>query len=60
MNLYSNYRVIIMKPLKVKLSITLDEPVLERLKLKAEEDDRSVSSYINQALKEFWKLTEQV
>ncbi|BDF69206.1 hypothetical protein CE91St41_01870 [Oscillospiraceae bacterium] len=48
-----------MKPLKVKLSITLDEPILERLKLKAEEDDRSVSSYINQALKEYWKLTEQ-
>ena len=59
MNLYSYDRVIRMKPLKVKLSITLDEPVLERLKLKAEEDDRSVSSYINQVLKEYWKRTEQ-
>ena len=37
-----------MKPLKVKASITLDEDVYEKAKLLAEEeDDRSLSSYIN-------------
>ena len=40
-----------MKPLKTSISITLDNPVLERVKLLAEESDRSVSSYINLLLK---------
>lgn len=41
-----------MKPLKEKISITLDGPVLEAVQRLAEEEDRSVSSYINLALKE--------
>lgn len=40
-----------MKPLKTKVSITLDEPVLEQVKHLAEQDDRPLSSYINQVLK---------
>lgn len=40
-----------MKPLKTKISLTIDDPILERIKILAEEKDRSVSSYINQVLK---------
>ena len=36
-----------MKPLKNKVSITLDSDVIEQLKLLAEQDDRSFSQYIN-------------
>lgn len=41
-----------MRPLKVKVSITLDEDLLERIRALAEEDERSVSQYINLALRE--------
>ena len=41
-----------MKPLKVKVSITLDETVVEKIRLLAEEDNRSFSQYINMVLKE--------
>lgn len=40
-----------MKPLKTKVSITLDDPVLEQTKAVAEMQDRSLSSYINLVLK---------
>lgn len=42
-----------MKPLKTKVSITLDTDIIERLKELAEKDDRSFSQYINVILKEF-------
>lgn len=42
-----------MKPLKEKISITIDSDLLEKLKLLAEEDDRSLSQYINLVLKKF-------
>jgi predicted transcriptional regulator len=42
-----------MKPLKTKVSITLDADVIEQLKKLAEADDRSFSQYINLVLKEF-------
>lgn len=42
-----------MKPLKTKVSITLDADVIEQLKRLAEADDRSFSQYINLILKEF-------
>lgn len=42
-----------MKPLKNKVSITLDEDVIERIKQLAESDDRSFSQYINMVLKEW-------
>lgn len=41
-----------MKPLKIKLSITLDEDIACRIKELSEADDRSVSQYINLILKE--------
>lgn len=40
-----------MKPLKDKISITIDQDLLARLKELAEEDDRSLSQYINLVLK---------
>ena len=40
-----------MKPLKVKVSLTLDSPIVEQLQVLAEKEDRSLSSYINQVLK---------
>ena len=36
-----------MKPLKEKISITIDTDLLKKLRKLAEEDDRSVSSFIN-------------
>lgn len=42
----------IMKPLKEKISITIDSDLLELLRQEAEKDDRSLSQYINVALKE--------
>ncbi len=41
-----------MKPLKSKVSITLDNDVIKEIKRLAEEDDRSFSQYINLILKE--------
>lgn len=41
-----------MKPLQVKVSITLDEPVVEK-------DDRSLSQYINIVLKEHTEQKEK-
>ena len=42
-----------MKPLKTKVSITLDTDVIETIKDLAENDDRSFSQYINLVLKDF-------
>ncbi len=42
-----------MKPLKEKISITIDNDVLKKLKNYAEEDDRSLSQYINIILKKY-------
>lgn len=36
-----------MKPLKEKISITVDEDIWAEIKKLAEEDDRSLSQYIN-------------
>lgn len=40
-----------MKPLKQKISITLDEDIVKEIKDLAENCDRSVSQYINLVLK---------
>ncbi len=45
-----------MKPLKERVSITLDSDLLEKLRKLAEEDDRSLSQYINILLR---KQTEK-
>lgn len=42
-----------MKPLKEKISITIDSDLLEKLRAKAEYDDRSLSSFINLILKRY-------
>ena len=44
-----------MKPLKTKVSITLDSDAVELLKQFAEEDDRSFSQYINLIIKDSLK-----
>ncbi len=44
-----------MRPLKTKVSITLDDNVVEAIKELAEQDDRSFSQYINLILKEWIK-----
>ena len=42
-----------MKPLKDKISITLDSDIVQRLRTLAEEDDRSLSQYINMVLRKY-------
>ena len=48
-----------MRPLKEKISSTIDADVLEKIKAKAENDDRSLSQYINIVLKEHLKQSEE-
>ena len=45
------YEVIRMRPLKQKVSITLDADVIEQVKALSEDNDRSFSQYINLVLK---------
>lgn len=47
-----------MKPLKEKISITIDSDVLEKTKNMADQDDRSLSQYINIVLKQHITNTE--
>ena len=51
-----------MRPLKGKVSITLDSDIIQTIRDYAEEDDRSFSQYINMVLKEyiFMKTTIQI
>ena len=42
-----------MKPMKKKVSITLDEDLIEKVKVLAEDCDRSFSQYINLIVKEY-------
>ena len=48
-----------MKPLKEKISITIDSDVLAKIKERAEEDDRSLSQYINLILKKHLKCRSE-
>ena len=41
-----------MRPLKEKVSVSLDLDVIDVIKTKAEYDDRNFSSYINKVLKD--------
>lgn len=41
-----------MKPLKQKVSLTLDSDIIQKLKDLSEQADRSLSQYINLILKE--------
>ncbi len=48
-----------MRPLKQKVSITLDEDIVKRIKDMAEEEQRSFSQYINLILTEHLKNTDK-
>lgn len=48
-----------MKPLKTSISITLDSDIVEVLRTLAEEDDRSLSQYINIVLRKHLKSINQ-
>lgn len=48
-----------MKPLKSKVSITLDTDIIEQIKELAENDDRSFSQYINMVLRNWLKDTDK-
>lgn len=48
-----------MRPLKEKISITIDNDLLAKLRTRAEMDDRSLSQYINIVLKQHIENAEQ-
>ncbi|MBE6975506.1 MAG: ribbon-helix-helix protein, CopG family [Ruminococcaceae bacterium] len=48
-----------MRPLKDRISITIDNDVLEKIRELAEYDDRSLSQYINIVLKKHLEELEQ-
>ena len=48
-----------MRPLKEKISITVDSDLVERLRELSEQDERSLSQYINLVLKEHVKKTDE-
>ena len=48
-----------MKPLKTKVSITLDTEVIEEIKELAEQDDRSFSQHVNLVLKDYLKKQDK-
>ena len=39
--------------MKIKLAVTIDEEIVEKIKLMADEESRSISSQINKILKDF-------
>ena len=52
-DIFNIKRRLTMKPLKTKVSITLDNDLVLKLKEMAENDDRSFSQYINLILKDW-------
>ncbi len=42
-----------MKELKSKISLTLDTSIIERIRVLSEEDDRSLSQYVNLILRDY-------
>lgn len=48
-----------MRPLKTRVSLSLDEEVVKKLRVLAEEDDRQLSSYINLVLRNYLRNLEQ-
>ena len=49
----------LVKPLKEKISITVDSDILDKIKDEAERDDRSLSQYINLVLKQHLKELDE-
>ena len=56
---YTEFEVRSMKPLKDRISITIDSDILAKLKDKAEYDGRSLSQYINLVLKRHLESEEK-
>jgi hypothetical protein len=52
------YKMSNIRPLKQKVSITLDGDIIENIKIYAEKNDRSFSQYINMVLKTHIKRME--
>ena len=48
-----------MKPLKEKISITIDSDLLAELKIEADKDDRSLSQFINLILRKYLKSIKE-
>ena len=48
-----------MKPLKEKISITIDSDLLKDLKESAEKDERSLSQFINLILRKYVKSKKE-
>lgn len=48
-----------MKPLKEKISITIDSDLLKDLKEEAEKDERSLSQFINLILRKYIKEVKE-
>lgn len=48
-----------MKPLKEKISITIDSDLLKEVKAEAEKDDRSLSQFINLVLRKYIKSKKE-
>ena len=48
-----------MRPLKIRVSLSLDEEVVNRLRVIAEEDDRALSSCINLILRDYLRDLEK-
>lgn len=48
-----------MKPLKERISITIDSDLLEKLREKADEDCRTLSQYINLVLRKHVEQEEK-
>lgn len=46
------------KPLKISISLSLDEEVVKKLRILAEEDDRQLSSYVNLILRNYLRKLE--
>ena len=47
-----------MRPLKIRVSLSLDEDVVEKLRIIAEEDDRALSSCINLILRDYLRTLD--
>ena len=48
-----------MKPKKVNVSLSLDEDVVEKLRVIADEDDRALSSCINLILRDYLRSLDK-
>ena len=59
MKWYPHSEVSEMKPLKDRISITIDSDILAKLRDKAEYDGRSLSQYINLVLKRHLEQEEK-